>query len=207
MAYKINRKSRFEDVDFVSSPNRSGKIKPDILVLHDTAGRLSGTGSVAWLTDRKASASAHLVIDREGKVTQLVPFDIAAWHAGRSTYNGRHGVNSFSIGIELVNPGRLQSSKGKMNAKAWYGSLYHRKTYGIEWKDTPEHGMGYWMPYTDEQLYALEQVTKALVDHYDLKDITTHYAISPRRKVDVNPLFPIDAFRAKFGFTGEMGGA
>lgn len=45
--------------------------------------------------------SAHLLIDREGAVTQFVPFDKRAWHAGRSCFGGRENCNDFSIGIEL----------------------------------------------------------------------------------------------------------
>jgi AmpD protein len=30
-----------------------------------------------------------------------VPFDKRAWHAGKSTYEGRERCNDFSIGIEL----------------------------------------------------------------------------------------------------------
>ena len=52
------------------------------------------------LSDLKVSA--HIVIDREGGVTQYVPFDRRAWHAGESVYAGRTRCNDFSIGIELV---------------------------------------------------------------------------------------------------------
>jgi len=45
--------------------------------------------------------SAHLLIDRQGVVTQYVPFNLRAWHAGVSSYAGREGCNDFSIGIEL----------------------------------------------------------------------------------------------------------
>ena len=45
--------------------------------------------------------SAHLLIDREGEVTQFVGFDKRAWHAGVSCYEGRDACNDFSIGIEL----------------------------------------------------------------------------------------------------------
>lgn len=45
--------------------------------------------------------SAHLLIDRQGSVTQFVPFDKRAWHAGRSCFEGREACNDFSIGIEL----------------------------------------------------------------------------------------------------------
>lgn len=46
--------------------------------------------------------SAHLVIDREGRLTQFVPFSNRAWHAGESLFCGRSNCNDYSIGIELV---------------------------------------------------------------------------------------------------------
>lgn len=45
--------------------------------------------------------SAHLFINREGVITQFVPFDKRAWHAGESMFEGRPRCNDFSIGIEL----------------------------------------------------------------------------------------------------------
>ena len=45
--------------------------------------------------------SSHLVIDRDGALTQFVSFNERAWHAGPSSYNGRPACNDFSIGVEL----------------------------------------------------------------------------------------------------------
>lgn len=45
--------------------------------------------------------SAHVVIRRDGTLTQYVPFGLRAWHAGVSSYEGRSACNDFSIGIEL----------------------------------------------------------------------------------------------------------
>ena len=45
--------------------------------------------------------SAHLLIDRQGAVTQFVPFHRRAWHAGVSHFDGRSACNDYSIGIEL----------------------------------------------------------------------------------------------------------
>ena len=45
--------------------------------------------------------SSHLLIDRQGKVSQYVPFDRRAWHAGESCLGDRKACNDFSIGIEL----------------------------------------------------------------------------------------------------------
>lgn len=45
--------------------------------------------------------SSHVVISRNGHITQFVPFNKRAWHAGVSKYQGRTQCNNFSIGIEL----------------------------------------------------------------------------------------------------------
>ena len=45
--------------------------------------------------------SSHLVIRRDGRVLQFVKFTDRAWHAGRSSFQGRAACNDFSIGIEL----------------------------------------------------------------------------------------------------------
>jgi AmpD protein len=49
----------------------------------------------------KMQVSAHLFIRRTGAITQYVPFNMRAWHAGKSRYQGRSQCNDFSIGIEL----------------------------------------------------------------------------------------------------------
>ncbi len=45
--------------------------------------------------------SAHVLIERDGTLTQFVSFNDCAWHAGVSELNGRAACNDFSIGIEL----------------------------------------------------------------------------------------------------------
>jgi AmpD protein len=45
--------------------------------------------------------SSHLLIRRNGHIRQYVPFNLRAWHAGVSNYQGHEHCNDFSIGIEL----------------------------------------------------------------------------------------------------------
>ena len=45
--------------------------------------------------------SSHLLVARDGALTQFVKFTDRAWHAGRSSYRGRPACNDFSIGVEL----------------------------------------------------------------------------------------------------------
>ncbi len=45
--------------------------------------------------------SSHVVIGRDGALTQYVNLNERAWHAGQSAYCGREKCNDFSVGIEL----------------------------------------------------------------------------------------------------------
>lgn len=45
--------------------------------------------------------SAHALIKRTGEIIQFVSFNDRAWHAGRSSFQGRPECNDYSIGIEL----------------------------------------------------------------------------------------------------------
>lgn len=45
--------------------------------------------------------SAHLLVRRDGEVTQYVSIRDRAWHAGRSTFQGRGRCNDFSVGVEM----------------------------------------------------------------------------------------------------------
>ncbi len=62
------------------SPNLGGRVAHEYLIIHYTAGS-SAAGAIAALTELGGN-SAHLVIARDGAITQLVAFDRVAWHAG-----------------------------------------------------------------------------------------------------------------------------
>jgi N-acetylmuramoyl-L-alanine amidase len=89
------------------SPNRDARpagVAPDTLVLHYT-GMRSAEAALARLCDPAAKVSAHYLVDEDGTVFALVPEAERAWHAGRSWWRGRSGLNDVSVGIEIVNPG------------------------------------------------------------------------------------------------------
>lgn len=174
-----------------------GSIAPTLVVLHDTASRLSDLSAARYLADNSRKVSVHFVVERDGTVTQQVPIDRRANHAGRSHYHGRDGCNGFSIGIEIVNPGKLVRKNAHM-ATAWYGEDFRIKDFGIEEASTPEHGAGLWMAYTEEQIGALDALLHALFDEVgSLTDLRTHWYVSPGRKIDTNPLFPLEHLRSR----------
>lgn len=89
----------------VPSPNFSDKvIVPRFIVVHYTASS-SAESAINWMANPDSKVSAHLVIAKDGEVTQMVPFYKKAWHAGPSSHSGWRHLNSHSIGIELVNKG------------------------------------------------------------------------------------------------------
>ena len=89
----------------VQSPNFNDRKLPiSMVVLHYT-GMRSNSEAMARMCDPSSQVSAHYMIDEDGVVTNLVPEDKRAWHAGKSYWRGITDVNSASIGIELANPG------------------------------------------------------------------------------------------------------
>lgn len=191
-------------VPFERTPNQGGRIRPTLIVVHDTAGRLNKGSSVNWLTQRKARASAHFVIERDGTVTQLAQCDRSTWHAGRSRWNNRSQCNGFSIGIEIVNPGKLTAG-----GTAWFGKSYKDgdvidgRAVELQAAKTSAHGSGTWMHYTPEQIETVTKICKALAKEYQtIKEIVAHWEISPGRKIDTSPLFPLDSLRRAV-FDGE----
>ncbi len=54
-----------------------------------------------FATIQDVTVSAHVLIARDGTLTQYVPFGGRAWHAGNSEHCGRSACNDFSVGVEL----------------------------------------------------------------------------------------------------------
>ena len=75
--------------------------KPDIIVLHSIGSATAGEALRTLCTPDLPRVSAHYWISEEGRIVQLVPETMRAWHAGPSTWAGANDINSRSIGIEL----------------------------------------------------------------------------------------------------------
>ena len=160
--------------------------------MHYTAGT-SAKGSVEWLSNPAARASAHLVIGRDGEVVQLVAFNKKAWHAGRSEWDGRRGVNEFSIGIELDNAGRLEGGEGRWSS--WQGVRTDDEDVTVR-PHAFDGAISTWHTYSTEQLMAAASIASLLVNKYRLRDVVGHENISPGRKSDPGPAFPLASFRS-----------
>lgn len=186
--------SNNRQVDFKPTPNKGGSYTPRYLVMHYTAST-SEKGTINWFLNRDAQASAHLLIDMDGSITQFAPFNIITWHAGISEWNGIKGLNKFSIGIELVNAGRLIKS-----GDLWLSPLDKKPIPDndvIIATHRNESSPTGWHVYTETQLNLAAEIAALLVKTYSLQDVLGHDEIAPHRKSDPGPAFPMSSFRAR----------
>lgn len=77
-----------------------GQRQIDFLILHHLQ-----ANSIAQTVEALEyhGVSAHFLIDKNGKIAQLVDENDVAYHAGVSCWNGFEGLNINSIGIEFIN--------------------------------------------------------------------------------------------------------
>lgn len=106
--------------DFCPSPNfnvRPENSEIDLLIIHNISlppgefgggyvqqffqNKLDSCQHPYFETIAELKVSAHLFIERDGKVTQFVPFTARAWHAGNSCFADVADCNNYSIGVEL----------------------------------------------------------------------------------------------------------
>ena len=119
-AIDLRRGGVLESAHQVESPNRDARppgVVPELIVIHGISlppGEYGGPWIDLLFTNalpRDAHAyfatiadlrvSSHLLIRRDGELVQYVPFELRAWHAGTSSWQGRDRCNDYSIGIEL----------------------------------------------------------------------------------------------------------
>ena len=96
---------------------RPAHVVPELLIVHGISlppgefggpwidrlftGNLPAAAHPSFAERASLKVSAHVLIGRDGELTQYVPFGERAWHAGASQYRGRSDCNDFSIGLEL----------------------------------------------------------------------------------------------------------
>jgi N-acetylmuramoyl-L-alanine amidase len=190
-----NNKLSGDLTEFRLSPNRGAPFAPpapDTIVIHFTAGG-SLESSVQTLSDETSKASAHVVVGRDGKIVQLVPFDTVAWHAGVSSFQGRTGFNRFSIGIEIDNAGRLtQTASGGF--MTWFMKPID-KADAVQAVHRSETVATWWHAYTEVQIAKTFELCTLLIRAYNITSIVGHEEIAPSRKTDPGPAFPLDRLR------------
>lgn len=155
-----------------------------IVVIHHTTANFGD--SLRILTEPSSNpVSSHYLIpepdDRTyGKARvqtyELVPESLRAWHAGKSEWAGKSGLNDQSIGIELVNQTWCHS--GGMEVDPYTGD---------------RERICFYPDFADSQIALLvELLDDILARHPEIKptNIIGHSDIAPDRKIDPGPRFP-----------------
>lgn len=172
--------------------NQGGNIVPKYLIIHFTAAK-NAKSSIEWFKNPTAKASAHLIIAKDGSITQMVDFNKKAWHAGVSQWANIQGLNDHSIGIEIDNPGKLNLVNGKWIS--WFGTEYPASQV-LTAKHKHSDDVEGWHIYTEAQIQACIKVSQLLIAKYNLLDVLGHEDISPNRKNDPGPAFPMESFKS-----------
>lgn len=177
---------------FFPTKNHGGKITPRYLIMHFTAnGSVSGT--VKWFQKQGSEASAHVIIGRDGEVVQMVPFHLRAWHCGKSRWAGMGDLNSHSIGIEMVNWGKLTYREGKL--VSWAQEVITEDDAILA--SDKDGKQDWWHKYTLEQIEVCANLAREIVRAYKIEDVLGHHeiAIPAGRKSDPGPAFPLQQVR------------
>ena len=96
------------EISKYNSPNYNKKARSSksitCIIIHYT-GMQSERESLQRLINPKSKVSCHYLINRNGRIFNLVKEKNIAWHAGKSKWKNYKNLNKNSIGIELVNKG------------------------------------------------------------------------------------------------------
>jgi len=179
---------------FAESNNSDPDVQVRYIIMHYTAGS-SALAAINMLRDDQATnrVSAHLVISRTGEVTQLVPFDRVAWHAGVSYWENERDINRLSIGIEMDNEGYYRQIDG-----VWVSTFGTPASEDdLEQLTHPKHEapLG-WRKFPPIQWQTALEICRALrVAFPGIQEVLGHEDVH-QDKVDPGPAFRLDEFRA-----------
>ncbi|PHS21664.1 MAG: N-acetylmuramoyl-L-alanine amidase [Robiginitomaculum sp.] len=169
---------------FIPSENTNGRVS--ILVIHHTSSNFEDSVNILTKASSRPVSSHYLIPDPSDEtytrktleVYKLVPETQRAWHAGRSYWAGKSGLNDQSIGIEVVN--QTYCTKGNTEPQS------------MEKSDTPKR-ICFYPDFPETQMEVLIRLVQDILNrHPDIKPINIigHSDIAPARKVDPGPRFP-----------------
>lgn len=131
------------------------------LILHYTVADFDD--SLDILARRGRVSSHYLVREDPVQIYRLVDESRLARHAGDSYWAGASMLNAASVGIEIVNPGYVDTPEGRVYA-----------------------------PYPQDQIDAVIRLSKEIVERHGIAPghVLGHADIAPGRKQDPGPKFP-----------------
>ena len=145
------------------SQNQDSRV--NFIIVHYTV--LDWERSLKVLTTGGAVSAHYLVRDQPAEIYALVDENRRAWHAGLSYWGGFSNLNYSSVGIEIVNPGWVDTAAGRVYA-----------------------------PFPQKQVDEVIKLVRDIAKRQGVKPehILGHEDIAPGRKQDPGPMFPWKQF-------------
>ncbi len=184
-------------------------------VQHFTSGATAKSSYEFWKSGAARGAEAHVIIDRDGTVYQIRPFNQQCDHAGlaewvcprlKKTFTY---INSCSIGIEHANAGDAANADGT----AFETHTFKMPAGFVRAKHKQGGPSTLWEQYPAVQIAASIAVNKAIKARYDLDDLIGHEDCAWRmshgvkifdRKNDPGPAFPMEQVRVACGYPAKI---
>lgn len=164
------------------------------------------------------ASSFHAIIAKDGRIIQTIPFNTGSWHVGKpgriggakpAQTDGRWdavmftggklfgNINRCTLGIELLNAGRLEKVGEKFyTSPYWLNPDKPESGPDPKLEIEPERavniGAQWFDTYPDEQVFAAQRLTLALVQKYKLPREVCQYGhlhFDSPRKEDPGPLW------------------
>tara|TARA_B100001989_G_scaffold128627_1_gene90952 strand:- start:3151 stop:3870 length:720 start_codon:yes stop_codon:yes gene_type:complete len=184
---------------YVNCEERVNDVEPDLIILHYT-GMESAEDAFERLSNAEDKVSAHYIVYEDGAFDTIIPESLRAWHAGHSYWKGETDINSYSVGIEIVNPGHefgyrpfpqeqmkvvLDLCRDIISRHEIRYVLGHsdiapeRKTDPgelFDWKYLAENGVGLW---PDPSEAEREKAKDVALNDYDAEKLFTQFGYNP----------------------------
>ncbi len=167
-------------------------ISPDFIIIKNISQPFAYTYKENNISQTKPDV--HLVIDRIGNITQLIPFNKQVCGEIHGSWGIYKNIKSRAIVIALENHGRL--CKQDDSFISWEGTVLE-KTDVFEGTHRNEDSPNYWEKYPKGQTLITEKINQCLVTTYKVKCILGYEEVCPGLKVDPGPAFPLEIMRNK----------
>jgi len=174
--------------------------QPEVLEGIDMILIKSGTNQLTHNTgyingnENQVESPAHLLIDRDGLVTQFIPFNKKISLPVEGSWEGAKDLTSKSIVIMFENLGRLD--KQGEHFTNTLGTIVETTDVftGIHQN---EESLSYWQKFTHSQIQIAEKIIRCLTSAYQVKYILGYEEVCPGLQTDPGPAFPLEIMRRK----------
>ena len=164
----------------------------DMIIIKSTTNQLlDNSGNI---NGNITNSPTHVLIDRDGLVTQFIPFNEQLPVAITGSWEGMKDLTSRSIILTFVNNGRLQ--KQGENFVSLEGTTID-KTDVFTGIHQNEESLSYWQKFTDSQVTVAEKIIRCLTSAYQVKYILGYEEVCPGLQTDPGPAFPLEIMRRK----------